>query len=170
MCGLHCSSSHLVEISVHKIKSNCVIESAKCGCDGNATVLRSIEFRSDDTDRQTDRPFAGQDVPKISEIACNLQQISSDSSLIPWISRMFALCIKRNLTFHCMSVQYDKHMFIITNTMHTIGVDKITLFKKPLKTTYYLLHVTILIGSSSGRSIPCSRSYYVGLLTGKVTW
>ena len=31
--------------------------------------------------------------------------------------------------FHCMSVQYDKHIFIITNTMHTIGVDKITLFK-----------------------------------------
>jgi hypothetical protein len=28
-----------------------------------------------------------------------------------------------------MSVQYDKHIFIITNTMHTIGVDKITLFK-----------------------------------------
>ena len=53
--------------------------------------------------------------------------------------------------------------------MHTIGVDKITLFK-PLKTTYYLLHVSILIGSPSGRSIPCSRSYYVGLLTGKVTW
>jgi len=31
--------------------------------------------------------------------------------------------------FHCMSVQYDKHIFIITNTMLTIGVDKITLFK-----------------------------------------
>jgi len=28
-----------------------------------------------------------------------------------------------------MSVQYDKHIFIITNTMHTIGVDKIALFK-----------------------------------------
>ena len=55
------------------------------------------------------------------------------------------------------------NIFIITNTMHTIGVDKITL----LKTTYYLLHVSILIGSSSGRSIPYSRSYYVGLLTGK---
>ena len=32
--------------------------------------------------------------------------------------------------------------------MHMIGVDNITLFKKPLKTTYYLLHVSILIGSS----------------------
>ena len=32
-----------------------------------------------------------------------------------------------------MSVQYDKHIFIITNTMHTIGVDKITLFKNHLK-------------------------------------
>ena len=31
--------------------------------------------------------------------------------------------------FHCISVQYDKHIFIITNTTHTIGVDKITLFK-----------------------------------------
>ena len=30
--------------------------------------------------------------------------------------------------FHCMSMQYHKHIFIITNTMHTIGVDKITLF------------------------------------------
>ena len=35
--------------------------------------------------------------------------------------------------FHCMSVQYDKHIFIITNTMHTTGVDKITLFKNYLK-------------------------------------
>ena len=107
-----------------------------------------------------------------------------------------------------------KHIFIITNTMHTIEVDKITLFKTTLNnvfsptcfdphwiiirevytllakllcrlinwkgdlvacqccsgyvsltrfvstfcylatTTYYLLHVSILIGSSSGRSIP----------------
>jgi len=31
--------------------------------------------------------------------------------------------------FHFMSLQYDKHIFIITNTMHTIGVDKIKLFK-----------------------------------------
>ena len=59
------------------------------------------------------------------------------------------------------------NVFIITNTMHTIGVDK-SHYLKPLKTTYYLLHVSILIGSSSGRSIPYSRSYYVGLSTGKV--
>ena len=32
-----------------------------------------------------------------------------------------------------MSVQYDKHIFIITNTMHTTGVDKIILFKNHLK-------------------------------------
>ena len=32
-----------------------------------------------------------------------------------------------------MSVQYVKHIFIITNTMHTIGVDKVTLFKNHLK-------------------------------------
>ena len=34
-----------------------------------------------------------------------------------------------------------KHIFIITNTMHTIGVDKITLFKTHLKQRiiYYIL-------------------------------
>jgi hypothetical protein len=45
---------------------------------------------------QTD-PFADQDVPKISEIVCNLEPISSDSSLIPWILRMFASYVKWNL-------------------------------------------------------------------------
>ena len=65
----------------------------------------------------------------------------------------FSWSKETNLQFHCMSVQYDKHIFIITNTMHTIGVDKITLFKNHLKQRIYLLHVSILIGSSSGRSI-----------------
>jgi len=37
--------------------------------------------------------------------------------------------VMHSYKFHCMSVQYDKHIFIITNTIHTIGVDKITLFK-----------------------------------------
>ena len=45
-------------------------------------------------------------------------------------------------------------MFTITNTTHAIEVDKRQLYLKPLKTTYYLLHVSILIGSSSGRSVP----------------
>ena len=31
-----------------------------------------------------------------------------------------------------MSVQCDKHIFIITNTMQTIGVDKITLFDESI--------------------------------------
>ena len=38
--------------------------------------------------------------------------------------------------------------------MHTTEEDKKQLYLKSLKTTYYLLNVSIPIGSSSGRSVP----------------
>jgi len=44
----------------------------------------------------------------------------------------YVLDFEVNVQFHFMSVQYDKYIFIITHTMHTIGVDKITSFKTTL--------------------------------------
>jgi len=42
---------------------------------------------------QTDRQFGCQDVPKISEIICILETVSSDSSLIPLILRTYVLFV-----------------------------------------------------------------------------
>jgi len=60
----------------------------------------------------------------------------------------------KNWSFHTWKNIYHKHnIFIITNTITRLKWIK-SHYLKPLKTTYYLLHVSILIGSSSGRSIP----------------
>ena len=71
--------------------------------------------------------------------------------------------------FHCMSVQYDKYIYYNQHYAHDWSRIK-SHYLKPLKTTYYLLHVSIPIGSSSGMTVPYYRSYCVGLLTGKVIW
>lgn len=101
MRGIDTSSSHPMKISVHKIKFICVIEPAKCSCD---VLMKMRQFyRISYWWHTHTHPFAGQDVPKIPEIVRNLEPISSDSSLIPWILCMFASCVKWNLllgTFH----------------------------------------------------------------------
>ena len=55
--------------------------------------------------------------------------------------------------FNFVSVQYDKYIYYNQQYAHDLSGIK-SHYLKPLKTTYYLLHVSIPIGSSSGRNIP----------------
>jgi len=98
MCGLDSSSSHPMKISVHKIKLNCVIKFVNCSCDVLLEMREFYVLSSFVVMTQTDR-FLVRTRRKIFEIVCNLQQISSGFSLIPWILRMFASCVKWNLMF-----------------------------------------------------------------------
>ena len=115
--------------------------------------------------------------PRICQMYCTVVPIDSSLLTVPgYNTRLQGRKIFSPLhdgiddfEFHCMSVQYDKYIYYNQHYAHDWSGIK-SHYLKPLKTTYYLLHVSIPIGSSSERTVPYQRSYCVGLLTGKMIW